>query len=90
VRRAGFSNGKDSYKPPFLCVETLSPEDRWSRVEARIDDFLAMGVPYVWVLDPLTRKAYIATGAEGLREVKDGVLRTANPTFQVPLSDLFA
>lgn len=76
-------------KPPFLCVEILSPEDRWSRVEARIDDFIAMGVPYVWVLDPSTRKAYIATSAEGLREVKDGVLRTANPTFQVALSELF-
>ena len=28
--------------PPFLCIEILSPEDRMSRVEVRINDFLAM------------------------------------------------
>jgi Uma2 family endonuclease len=73
-------------KPPFLCIEILSPEDRMSRVEVRINDFLAMGVPYVWVIDPATRQAYVATQAEGLREVKDGVLRTANPVLEVPLA----
>src|ERR1700722_7322097 len=45
-------------KPPFICIEVLSPEDRMSRVENRVDDYLAMGVAYVWVLDPQTRKAY--------------------------------
>ena len=77
-------------KPPFLCVEILSPEDRWSRVEARMNDFIAMGVRFVWVLDPQTKQAYIVTPAEGLREVKDGMLRTQNPTFEVPLSEFFS
>jgi hypothetical protein len=60
-----------------------------SRVEERIDDFLTMGVPYVWVLDPQTRRAYAATAADGLREVKSGVLNTENPTIEVPLSEIF-
>ena len=77
-------------KPPFLCIEILSPEDRWSRVKDRIDDFLAMGVPYVWVLDPQTKEAFIVTPDEGLREVKDGVLRTQNPAFEVSLSEFFS
>jgi Uma2 family endonuclease len=76
-------------KPPFLCIEVLSPEDRMSRIEARIKDYLDMGVPYVWVFDPETKQAYVATLAEGLREVKTGVLATANPVFEVPLSDVF-
>jgi Uma2 family endonuclease len=29
-------------KPPFLCVEILSPDDRVSRLEERADDYLAM------------------------------------------------
>jgi Uma2 family endonuclease len=64
--------------PPFLCIEILSPDDRWSRVQARINDFLEMGVPYVWVLDYQNKTAFIETPAEGLREVKDGILRTQN------------
>lgn len=77
-------------KPPFICIEILSPEDRMSRVEQRVRDYLEMGVPYVWVLDPQTRQAYTATAAEGLREVKSGRLRTENPVLEVPLSEIFS
>lgn len=77
-------------RPPFLCIEILSSEDRWSRVEARINDFLAFGVAYVWVIDPETKQTYIATASEGLREVKDRVLRTENPLFEVSLDELYA
>ncbi|HLH16967.1 MAG TPA: Uma2 family endonuclease [Bryobacteraceae bacterium] len=73
--------------PPFLCIEVLSPEDRVSRMQRRIDDYLNFGVPYVWVVDPKTLKAWIYT-AEGVRDVRDGVLRTENPDIAVPLKDL--
>jgi Uma2 family endonuclease len=76
-------------KPPFLCIEILSPEDRMTLVEQRIDDYLTMGVPYVWVLDPENKQAYTATSAEGLCEVKSGMLRTANPALEVPLAEIF-
>jgi Uma2 family endonuclease len=76
-------------KPPFLCVEILSPDDRMSRVEQRIDDYLDMGVPYVWLLDPETRRAFVATKLEGFRELKGEVLRTENPALEVPLSEIF-
>lgn len=48
-----------------------------------------MGVAYVWVLDPETRQAHTATLADGLREVKTGMLATANPVFEVPLTEVF-
>jgi Uma2 family endonuclease len=76
-------------KPPFLCVEILSPEDRMSRIETRINDYLEMGVPYVWVLDPQTAQTFTAAAAEGLREVKNGVLTTENPAIQLPLAQIF-
>ena len=76
-------------KPPFICIEILSPEDRMSRVEVRINDYLAMGVPYVWVLDPETRQAFAATAATGLQEVKIGVLKTEKPALEVPLGEIF-
>jgi Uma2 family endonuclease len=76
-------------KPPFICIEILSPEDRMSRVEVRINDYLAMGVPYVWVLHPETKQAFAATPRQGLKEVKTGVLKTANPILELPLAEVF-
>jgi Uma2 family endonuclease len=76
-------------KAPFLCIEILSPDDRMIRVGVRIKDFLEMGVAYVWVLDPETGQAYIATAAEGLREIKSGLLRTENPVIEIPLAEIF-
>jgi len=74
--------------PPFLCIENLSPEDRMSRMQQKIDDYLAFGVRYVWVVDPQTRKAWIYT-SEGSREVRNGMLRTENPEISIPLAAVF-
>jgi len=76
--------------PPFLCIEILSPEDRMQRVRARIGDYLEMGVPHVWVLDPQSKTAYAATAATGLQEVTSGVLRTGGPVFEVPLAEVWS
>lgn len=74
--------------PPFLCVEILSPDDRMSRVQDRIADYFAMGVPNVWVFDPTRREAFEATAAGDLRRVT-GVLRTDEPVLEVPLDEIF-
>jgi Uma2 family endonuclease len=76
--------------PPFLCVEILSPEDRMTRVKERIDDYLTMGVSYVWVLDPTDQQVYVATPAAGLHEFKGDVLLTENPVLELPLAEIFA
>lgn len=76
--------------PPFLCVEVVSPEDTLMRMRERVDDYLGMGVPYVWVLDPSAKCAYAITPREGWREVKGGVLRTENPALGMPLAEIFA
>lgn len=60
------------------------------RVKERIDDYLAMGVSYVWVLDPSGRQVYGATPAAGLQEFKGDVLRTENPVLGLPLAEVFA
>jgi hypothetical protein len=44
----------------------------------------------VWVLDPSDRHVYVATRAAGLQEFKGDVLRTENPTLELPLSEVFA
>jgi Uma2 family endonuclease len=74
--------------PPFLVIEILSPDDRATSVQEKIDDYLAFGVPFVWSIDPRTRRAYIHT-PEGSHEAKNGLLRTANPAIELPLHRLF-
>ena len=75
-------------EPPLICIEILSSEDRMVRLQERIDDYLAFGVPNIWVIDPMSRRAFVYT-AEGSREAKDGILRTQNPELVVPLAEVF-
>ena len=73
---------------PFLCIEILSSEDRVSRLNERLSDYFQMGVRYVWVLDPMSKRAFCYTPGE-MHEVLDGVLRTTDPDIEVPLADAF-
>jgi Uma2 family endonuclease len=41
--------------PPDLAVEVLSPDDRRGRVRDKIREYVAAGVPLVWLVDPETR-----------------------------------
>jgi Uma2 family endonuclease len=75
-------------KAPFLCIEILSPEDRVSRLNERLSDYFQMGVRFVWVIDPLTHRAFCYTPGE-MHEVMDGMLRTTNPEIVVPLEEAF-
>jgi Uma2 family endonuclease len=73
---------------PFLVVEILSPDDRAGEMEDKIEDYRKCGVQYIWVINPETQRATVYT-AEGSRPVKDGILRTENPTIEVPLAEVF-
>jgi Uma2 family endonuclease len=59
-------SGQDPYptKPMFLCIEILSPEDRFSEVLAKCDGYLAWGVPMTWIVDSELHRAlqYAAAG----------------------------
>ena len=74
--------------PPLLVVEILSPDDRAEELQEKIDEYLAFGIPNVWVVNPRTRRGYMYTH-EGMREAKDGILRTADPVIELPLAEMF-
>jgi Uma2 family endonuclease len=74
-------------EPPLLCIEVLSPEDRTERTQETIEDYLAFGVPCVWLVNPRTRRGFIYT-SEGMHEAKDGILRVAGTPIEVPLAEL--
>ena len=74
-------------EPPFLCIEILSRGDRVDDMQDKVDDYLAFGVPHVWVVNPRKSRAFHYT-SEGMREAKDGILSTANPDIVVPILEL--
>ncbi len=52
--------------PSFLCIEILSRRDSADDVQDRIDDYLAFGVPHVWVVNPRNMRAFHYT-VDGMR-----------------------
>jgi Uma2 family endonuclease len=76
-------------QPQMIALEILSPEDRLSRFQERIDDYVEFGVENIWIIDPETRRAWTADGA-GLHLVKNGELAVAGTPIRVGLSELFA
>ncbi len=75
-------------QPPLVCIEIVSPEDTVYAMQERIDDYLHFGVPYVWLISPSMRRAFVHTN-ERMYEAKDGILRTENPEIIVPLAEVF-
>jgi len=75
-------------KPPDLWIEILSPEDRWSRLQSRLDEVLRFGAPTVWIIDPYAREAWTATPSAGVRPVEDGILRCALLNLQLRLHEI--
>jgi Uma2 family endonuclease len=74
--------------PPRLCVEVRSPDDRWSRTNASIRDYQAMGVPCVWVVDPYSGRAWIFDDENPPAEVHDGRLVARQLGIEVPLAEI--
>ena len=75
-------------KPPAIAVEVLSPDDRAGDLEEKIADYLAFGIPYIWVINPESHRAYVHT-PHGSREVKDGLLRAETIKIEIPLAEIF-
>ncbi len=75
--------------PPVLCIEVLSPEDRYNRVQARCQDYLRMGVPEVWIFDPETMSVDVLT-ASGSTHRTEGILKLEGTPIQLDLAALTA
>lgn len=74
---------------PFLVVEILSPEDRLVRLQPKIQEYLAHGVEWVWVVDPDERRALnFSPAAPGGTLVSE--LRTHDPDIAIPLDELLS
>jgi Uma2 family endonuclease len=75
--------------PPLLCIEILSPEDRLPRASLVLADYLAMGVPNIWLVDPANRAAF-TFDATGLHPADPTRLTVPGTPIHLDLSEAFA
>ena len=73
--------------PPLLVIEILSPDDSYSDTQARAQDYRAMGVETVWIIDPTTRTGRMCSGTEWVEASRLEIKRT--PLY-VNLPDIFS
>jgi Uma2 family endonuclease len=79
--------------PPVLVVEILSPGDSYADTQERAQDYRAMGVKTVWLIDPTTRTGRMCVDHAALGEdtwIKASVLVVPGTTIHVDLDHLFA
>jgi Uma2 family endonuclease len=76
-------------RPPLICIEVLSKDDTLRSMQDRVDDDVAFGVPNIWVLNPVKRRAHVCSFRD-FREPENGILEVANSPIGISLADLFA
>ncbi len=77
---------------PLLAVEILSPSNTIDEINEKIDAYLSVGVPLVWIMDPYRRTATIYRPQRPARLVAEGEELSGEPVlpgFRVALADLF-
>jgi len=73
--------------PPLAVIEVLSPDDRVARYQDRLDDYRAMGVRHVWVVDPMHRRGYECSTGSWIESMSFAI---ENSPIVVDLSTIFA
>jgi Uma2 family endonuclease len=78
--------------PPDLAVEVVSPNDLYNEVDVKVSEYLDVGVPLVWVVNPEARTAYVYRpdgSARRLRETEEIDGGDVLPGFRCRVADFF-
>jgi len=45
--------------PPLIVIEVLSPDDSYAELMRRFADYAAIGIPHIWLVDPIDKQLSI-------------------------------
>ena len=79
--------GRYPSQPPLLWIEILSHDDRMVDVWNKASELVALGVPYVWIVEPNTLESELRTSS-GIELIADKTLRIPNSPIVIPLVDV--
>lgn len=76
---------------PDLAIEVISPNDRFSEIQDKVEEYLRVGVKLVWAIDPERRRATAYQGNQLTSMDEHGTLNGGEvvPRFEVKLAELF-
>jgi Uma2 family endonuclease len=60
-------------RPQLVAIEVLSPEDRHSKVQEKIDDYRGFRIPHIWIVDPAKRIGWDCSDGNWTRRDQFGV-----------------
>ena len=89
VVRSGVEFERILEVPPLIAIEILSPGDKWSEVQEKIDEYVAFGTENVWIFDPMRRRVWTAD-ANGLHPTDGDSLSVPGTPIRVVPSEAFA
>jgi Uma2 family endonuclease len=79
--------GRYPTRPPLLWIEILSHDDRMVNVWAKATELVENGVPYVWIIDPITLTSELRT-PDGIQSVPENTLRIPGTPIVIPLAEV--
>lgn len=77
---------------PDLAVEVISPDDRWSDVEEKVEEYLQAGVRLIWIINPKTQTVSVYRSRSDVRLLSRNEELTGDdvlPGFAIPVARLF-
>jgi Uma2 family endonuclease len=77
---------------PDIAVEVVSPNDTYNTIDLRLADYIAAGVPLIWVVSEVTRTVLVYQPDGTARRLTESDHLTADPIvpgFRVQVADLF-
>jgi Uma2 family endonuclease len=70
----------------------MSPDDRWSEVRRKLQEYFQIGVKLVWIADPDSRTVYAYRSLTDVREFTERDALSGDdvlPDLSVPVASLF-
>jgi Uma2 family endonuclease len=55
--------------PPLIVIEIVSPDDKHEELMVKLEDYLAWGIPHIWLVDPGLRRLHVYSDG-GLKAVE--------------------
>ena len=90
-------NPDDEEKPfilvPDLVVEVISPTDKYTDVNTKVDTYLSDGVKLIWIVDPQRKTIAVYEGNDTAKILRvDDTLTGENvlPDFELSVKDIFS